>query len=146
MDKSQENKLYEILFSQMVLSLNEAAMIQMGKLVDPNTQQTSKNFNQARGTIDLLRMLKEKTKNNLNEKEQTLLEQCIINLQINFVKEQENNSKEQDSPEASKSSPEADKQEKSESKKEEADIKQPKKDDSEEGEKYMPGQRPSQDN
>lgn len=87
MGDEKETKLFEMLFLQMVMSLNEAAMIQMGKMVNPTSGKTEKNVSQAQGTIDLLRMLKMKTHENLNEQEQQLLDQSIMNLEMNFVNE-----------------------------------------------------------
>ncbi len=87
-DKNPE-KLFEMLFLQMVRSLNEAAMIQMGKRVNPSTGKVEKNFSQTQGTIDLLRMLKSRTKNNLTNQEKQLLEQCLVDLEMNFVCEKE---------------------------------------------------------
>ncbi len=94
MESEQDQKLFELLFTQMVVSLNEAAMMQMGKIVNPDAGKAGKNLAQARGTIDLLRMLQDKTKGNLNEREQNLLEQSVGNLQMNFVYEQDQSRKE----------------------------------------------------
>jgi len=101
MGDTGDEKLFEMLFFQMVMSLNEAAMMQMGKIVNPATGKVEKNLTQAQGTIDLLRMLKEKTQNNLTTQEKQMLEQSIMNLQMNFVYE-----KEQAEREAAVSSPE----------------------------------------
>jgi uncharacterized protein DUF1844 len=92
-DNQDPEKLFEMLFLQMVMSLNEAAMIQMGKMVNPSTGKVEKNIAQAQGTIDLLRMLKSHTKNNLIDQEEQLLEQCLVNLEMNFVYEKEERDK-----------------------------------------------------
>ncbi len=89
MSEREDQRLFEALFNQMILSLNEAAMVQLGKIVNPVTGNTERDVAQARGTIDLLRMLKAKTEGNLNEAERRLLEQSVLNLQMNFVYEQE---------------------------------------------------------
>ncbi|MCD4814667.1 DUF1844 domain-containing protein [bacterium] len=95
MGDAKEEKLFEMLFLQMVMSLNEAAMIQMGKTVNPATGKIEKNVVQAQGTIDLLRMLKKKTAVNLNDQEQQLLDKSIMNLEMDFVQEKEIRIKEQ---------------------------------------------------
>ena len=63
------------------------------------TNQTEKNLPQAKATIDMMRMLKEKTQNNLSETETKLIEQVVLNLQLNYAdeigkeKKEENNQK-----------------------------------------------------
>lgn len=86
-DPQAEAKAFAFIFQQMILSLNEAAMIQLGKIVDPGSGKLEKNLVQARGSIDLLRMLKAKTAGNLSEAEQRLLDSMVLNLQLNYVEE-----------------------------------------------------------
>ena len=60
--------------------------------LDSNHRE-EKNLDLARYNIDLLELLKTKTKNNLSKEEAELLDSCISDLQIQFVnlsnKEQE---------------------------------------------------------
>jgi hypothetical protein len=91
--KPPDEKLFQILFYQMIMSLNEAAMIQLGKLVNPGTGQTERNLVQAEGTIDLLRMLQAKSAGNLTNEEQRLIDQTIMAVQLNFVEEREADAK-----------------------------------------------------
>lgn len=69
-------------FSSLVVSIASAALVKMG--LDPNSKE-EKNINLARYNIDLLSLLKEKTVNNLTEKESELLAACISDLQVQFV-------------------------------------------------------------
>jgi hypothetical protein len=87
MDDINDKQLFEVLFNQLVMSLSEAAMIQLGKLINPATGKTESNLAMARNTIDLLRMLKQKTANNLSEPENRLIEQSVLTLQMNYVYE-----------------------------------------------------------
>ncbi|MEW6517127.1 MAG: DUF1844 domain-containing protein [candidate division FCPU426 bacterium] len=87
--KPPDEQLFQILFYQMIMSLNEAAMIQLGKLVNPTTGQTERNLAQAEGTIDLMRMLKAKSQGNLAPEEERMMDQTIMALQLNFVEERE---------------------------------------------------------
>jgi hypothetical protein len=82
-------ELFEALFIQLVMSLNEAAMVQMGKLVNPGSGKTEYDLNQASGTLDLLRMLQAKTQGNLSEQEQQLVDQTLVDLEMNFIYEQD---------------------------------------------------------
>lgn len=69
-------------FSNLVLSIASAAILKMG--LDPNNKK-EKDLILARYNIDLLDLLKEKTKNNLSKEEQELLDSCVGDLQIQFV-------------------------------------------------------------
>jgi hypothetical protein len=74
-------------FFQLVLSLQMAAMQQMGKIASPVTGKVEKNLGQARTSIDMLGMLSEKTENNLTEDEKNLLDRALFELRLNFVEE-----------------------------------------------------------
>ena len=69
-------------FSNLVLSIASTAVIKMG--LDQNNKE-EKNLELARYNIDLLELLKKKTKNNLTKEESDLLDSCISDLQIQFV-------------------------------------------------------------
>jgi len=74
-------------FLSLVLSLQSAAMYQMGKVISPMTGKIERDMEQARISIALLRMLQEKTKGNLLAEEKKILESAVYNLQMNFVDE-----------------------------------------------------------
>lgn len=82
-----DKKLFEMLFIELVYSFQNMAMIAMGKLVNPATNKVEKNLQQTKATIDMIRMLKEKTTGNLNENETKLIEQVVLNLQLNYADE-----------------------------------------------------------
>ncbi len=75
-------------FYQMVLSLQAAAMQQMGKIVSPMTGKVERNLDMARSTIDLVEMLERKTKGNLNSDEKNVLDHVLYELRLNFIDEQ----------------------------------------------------------
>jgi hypothetical protein len=93
MEQPDDKELMGILFSQLVISLTEATMVHLGKVIHPAAQAIQRDLNQARATIDMLRMLKEKTQGNLDEAEKKLIEQSLLTLQMNFVYEQEQDQK-----------------------------------------------------
>lgn len=82
-----DKKMFELLFMELVYSFQNMAMIAMGKLVNPATNKVEKNLQQTKATIDMIRMLKEKTTGNLNENETKLIEQVVLNLQLNYADE-----------------------------------------------------------
>lgn len=71
--------------STLVLSLASSATFSLGLAPDPNTQKTEKNLEMAAFNIDLLEMLRSKTKNNLTKEEQAFLDLVISDLQMKFV-------------------------------------------------------------
>ena len=82
----QATSLPEITFINFMLSLSTSAFIQLGEVEDPITQQTDKNFPLAKQTIDLIGMLREKTKGNLTSEEEKLMEHLLYDLKMRYVK------------------------------------------------------------
>jgi hypothetical protein len=74
-----------ISFSAFITSLGIQALIKMGEFKDPNSAQMEIDLDGAQETIDLLLMLKEKTKGNLTREEETLLNSLTADLQFKFV-------------------------------------------------------------
>ncbi len=72
-------------FSTFVTSLGIQAFIKMGELRPPNAETVEIDLGAAQETIDLLLMLKEKTKGNLTPDEENLLSSLIADLQLKFV-------------------------------------------------------------
>lgn len=75
----------EINFLNYVTSLGFQAMIFMGEIPNPVTNQVEKNLSQAKFLIDTLSMLKEKTSGNLTDQENNLLDNSIYELQMKYV-------------------------------------------------------------
>jgi len=82
----QATPLPEIDFTNFILSLSTSALIQLGDVPDPFTQETSKNLPLAKQTIDLIGMLKEKTKGNLSVEEGKVIEHLLYDLRMRYVK------------------------------------------------------------
>jgi Domain of unknown function (DUF1844) len=74
-------------FFQLVLSLQIAAVQQMGKIVSPISGKIERNLNQAKASIDMLEMLSEKTRNNLSKEEEQFLSNILFELRMNYVDE-----------------------------------------------------------
>jgi len=75
----------EASFSTLALSIASSAAMSMGLAPDPSTGKTEKNLEMARFNIDLLMLLKTKTKGNLDSEETQYLDALISDLQIKFV-------------------------------------------------------------
>jgi hypothetical protein len=82
----EEAPLPEINFSNFIFSLSTSALIQLGEIPDPVNNQPSKNLAMAKQTIDMLGMLQEKTKGNLTDDEENLIENILYDLRMRFVK------------------------------------------------------------
>lgn len=70
-------------FSVYVLDMVTTALYHFGDLGD----NTEKNVHAAKSIIDILVMLKEKTKGNLAPDEQKILDESIHDLQMRYLKE-----------------------------------------------------------
>jgi hypothetical protein len=79
--------LPEVNFYNFILSLSSTAMYHFGDFSDPSTRKSQRNLAAAKQTIDLLTMLLEKTKGNLDQDEKNLLEGILYELRIRYVKE-----------------------------------------------------------
>lgn len=82
MDQNIEN--LEASFSMIVMSIASSAAMSLGLTPTPDNKiEIDKNL--ARFNIDLLKVLQEKTKNNLNDDEKHLIENILHDLQLKFV-------------------------------------------------------------
>ncbi len=83
---AKEEALPEIDFNSFIFSLSTSALIQLGEIEDPFTQKLGKNLPLAKQTIDLIAMLREKTKGNLTSQEERLIENILYDLRMRYVK------------------------------------------------------------
>ncbi len=86
-DPSSETKMPELTFANFILSLASSAQMQLGLTPNPFVGKIEKNLLQAKQTIDLLGLLAEKTKGNLQKEEDQLLQVILSDLRIRFVEE-----------------------------------------------------------
>lgn len=75
----------EASFSVLVMSVASSAAFNLGLSPDPQTGKVETNRPMAKFHIDLLLMLKEKTKSHLTADEGRLLESILNDLQLKFV-------------------------------------------------------------
>jgi len=75
----------QIDFATLIFSFATSALINMGLAPDPMTKKTQKNLELARQNVDILEMLKEKTKGNLTPDENTLIENLLTEVRLRFV-------------------------------------------------------------
>lgn len=72
-------------FAAFVQSLAQQAMMQMGLIPWPHTGQRDLQLEQARDTVDILAMLKAKTRGNLSAQEAKLIETALYELRMTWV-------------------------------------------------------------
>ena len=72
-------------FGFLVLSLRAQAEMQLGLVRFSEEEKPQPDLNLARHTIDLMALLKEKTRGNLELDEQRLLENSLTELRFRFV-------------------------------------------------------------
>jgi len=82
---AEQAQAIEVNFLNYITSLGFQAMIFMGEIPNPATNEVGKDLNQAKFLIDTLSMLGEKTAGNLNDQEKDLLENSIHELQMKYV-------------------------------------------------------------
>ena len=80
MDKNDQ------LFMQLLYMFHTSAMQGLGKIADP-TGQLNRNLEYVSQTIDLIAMLKEKTKGNISEDIEKMLDGMLSDLRLNYVDE-----------------------------------------------------------
>jgi hypothetical protein len=75
------------LFIQLMLIFHQNAMIGMGKLKNPVTDKVERDLSQAKQSIDMLEMIREKTANNLSPELSRALDHALTELRLNYVDE-----------------------------------------------------------
>lgn len=91
--KEKEERPTGIDFSTFILSLGSSTLILLGVVEDPIKGEKIVNLPQAREMIDLLTILQEKTKGNLNKEEGILLDNLLFDLRMRYVEKKEKSNK-----------------------------------------------------
>jgi len=75
----------ELTFAAFVWSLSEQALAALGEIPDPMTGKVTHDLVMAQQMIDIIRMLRDKTRGNLDQHEQTLVQEILSTLQMKYV-------------------------------------------------------------
>ncbi len=86
-ESSSDHGRDAVLFLQLVLGLQQAAMVALGKLMNPVTNQIDRNLEAARNTIDTISAIESRTRGNLKSDEQRVLTQVLTDLRMNYLDE-----------------------------------------------------------
>jgi hypothetical protein len=85
--EKEETKEYlpPLEFGSLVFPFYTQAHIKLGLIEDPVTKAPSENLELGKRLIDLLDLLKDRTKGNLDEEEGKFLEACLSQLKFNYL-------------------------------------------------------------
>lgn len=72
--------------SGLIVMFASSALMSLGAAPDPTTGERRVDLDQAQGAIDILLLLREKTRGNRTEQESRLLEEVLYDLQLRFVR------------------------------------------------------------
>src|SRR5215470_19099444 len=74
-----------VTFATFVLGLSTQALLHLGEIENPLTGQIERDLQAAKHVIDILGILREKTRNNLEPGEDTLLDSMLYDLRMRYV-------------------------------------------------------------
>jgi hypothetical protein len=80
-------ELGHLTFSGFVIGLAQQAFMFLGVIPDPQSAVVHKDLMQARAMIDIIEMLRDKTRGNLEEVEERMMEEMLEELHLQYVRE-----------------------------------------------------------
>jgi len=83
--RGEQDALPEINFSAFVISLSTQALLHLGEIADPLSGKVEIDVPVAKQMIDILAMLKDKTRGNLNASEDRLMQDILFDLRMKYV-------------------------------------------------------------
>ncbi len=84
-NKNADCSMPEVTFSTFILSMASSALVQLGEVPNPENGRTDQDLLMAKHSIDILSMLQEKTRNNLDASEKEMLDALLYELRMKFV-------------------------------------------------------------
>jgi hypothetical protein len=84
------NEQPAITFTAFVMSLATTAAVHFGDIADPVSGNSQTNLTAAGQMIDILAMLQDKTKGNLNAEESELVNSLLYELRLRYVEASQN--------------------------------------------------------
>jgi len=83
--EQHQHQAPELNFAGFVISLSTQALAHLGEIPDPVEGTVRVDLNAARQMIDILALLRDKTKGNLDTSENALLESALYDLRMKYV-------------------------------------------------------------
>ena len=84
-NQTSQEALPEINFSTFVISLSTQILMHLGEMASPLSGKVEPDVPVAKQMIDILGMLREKTRGNLNASEDRLMEDVLFDLRMKYV-------------------------------------------------------------
>jgi|YNPBryantNP2012_1023418.scaffolds.fasta_scaffold01299_13 hypothetical protein len=75
-----------VTFSSLIMSLTSSVLMHFGEIPDPITGERKVDLDLAKQGIDTIAMLKEKTRGNLTDEEQQMIDNILTELRLRYVK------------------------------------------------------------
>lgn len=75
----------EISFAAFLMSLSTEALVHLGEVADPSSGRQQRDLAMAQQLIDILGMLRDKTRGNLDHDEHSLLDAILFDLRMKYV-------------------------------------------------------------
>ena len=72
-------------FPTFIISLSTQVLMQLGEIPNPLTGQIEKEVKIAKQTIDIINLLRDKTRGNLDPEEDKLMEEILFELRMKYV-------------------------------------------------------------
>lgn len=88
-DNLNEEQQDQVLFMMLIQQHQQIAMMGMGKIKNPATDEIQRDMKSAKYAIDTLHMLQKFTEGNLPKELKNFLNETLNNLRLNYVDEQE---------------------------------------------------------
>lgn len=83
--RAESGPLPEVSFSTFIFSLSSAALVHLGEIQEPGTQQMHQDLPMAKQIIDTLGMMEAKTRGNLDPDEERFLKTVLYDLRLRYV-------------------------------------------------------------
>ena len=83
--QASHESLPEINFSTFIISLSTQALMHLGEIANPLSGKSETDIPVAKQMIDILGMLQEKTRSNLDAGEERLIEDILFDLRMKYV-------------------------------------------------------------
>jgi len=84
-EQSRKEFLPPLDFSSIVFHFYSQALLKLGLLGDPDKAESAVNMDLARRLIDLLNLLRDRTKENLQPDEEKFLDSCLQQLRMRYL-------------------------------------------------------------
>lgn len=84
-ERDNEKALPEINFSTFVISLSTQALMHLGEIPNPLSDRVESDIPVAKQMIDIIALLREKTRGNLDQGEEKLMDDVLYDLRMRYV-------------------------------------------------------------